>query len=1535
MKKILSLFLALLMILSCVPISASVFAEATEPTSAPIIKISETYGKLGKNVNVGVKVSGNPGIAGAKLTFSFPDELKLVSAANGKLFDDTDFTMPNNFKSPCSFTWERIDGVTAENGTLLTLTFEIPSDAECYDKFNVSATYKKGDFFNELDGEAGNVSFVISNGSVEALDFLPGDVNDDGVVNGKDIRLIRQFNSTGYDVTINERAGDVNDDGVVNGKDVRKIRRYFAGGYDELLYPSHEKCRHDAMTAVAAKAATCTENGNIAYWHCASCDKYFSDADAGTEITLDETVIKANGHTVVIDPAVPADYEHKGLTEGSHCSVCGEVLVPQNEYGPLERDTANITYKIAYKETTTNNGTKTIVADSYIAEQTIENTNPNVYTPGKELKLKELALPGYDFLGWFTSPETGAKRVYNITADDNGDKVLYAVWSEKTFNVTYKLYKTPLENTIDSKYCSFTVSKGLADLPNPTINNYIFLGWYDENKNEVNEIPVGTAHDVVLNAYWTSKRNLAKAKTRLDDPVIVEDNDAGVIYFAYELGTIENIPLSDNIWTIQSVSGLSQQKSETYTTSLSQTKADSIAKTISNSTVDSNTWTLSEGWSDSTSVTKEWASEHGMTVEEANEKCKSVTGTFSTTNSNGGNKATTGTDGTTTVNYNSENKTLGDSAELSVGFNSKFSNSTEISAGMELKGKVPGIGGGSVSAGLKNTSTFEVGSSVEGSYKHQTETNTHTGTDTTNVNTTVTNEGSTWNSSSSASQTNSASQTESVKKAISEIVSEKKGYGSTYAKNGQDSKTQGFSATKSDSLNSSSTFTWATTETKTVTNTYSTDGKSEGCYRLVIAGTAHVFGVVGYDVASRSYFAYTYSIMDDNQYEFLDYSTDLNFSDSENSVIPFEMPYYVHEYVTESTAKTDGLTFRTNTSTKTATVSKYDGSDTDVTVPNYISSGGVAYRVTGIEASAFAGQNVRAVILSKYIKEIPAGAFKDCKQLEQVSGYFDVIGEEAFSGCTAIKSFIVPTAVNEIGEDAFYGVQSVTVCAISQEASLAKAKTLLKNEGIEPIADGVDPESEAAKAYNQKLNDKAAAVTQQYFDSLATIGTDNLTVELSAVHDAPGYSITVPKISEFDLYGNATGNKKVFSDLKIVSDAKKTEINRIAIKDCTRVPLEISSSELVLMATSVESNGFALLLSKQNANVKLILDNVLSSANGKAIVAYAPNISSEVVDGAMGVLDVNGNFYVCGTAKGMENVNVTGGSVISVTKKEFDNLIKGCYTVTFNSNGGSLSDASKTVVYGDCYGVLPVPVRKDCTFLGWYLSDGTRVYEDTVFDESDDVTLRAYWQSGWVAASEAPAGGEIKDTKWTYDLATRISSKNPTAPDGYTSYKNPTWEWGSYGSWSGWTNSAVSGSDSRQVETKRIEATGYTEWNYSQWCQNANGTGKNGPWQGTWGGVWCGNYRERGWSTDRLSVWSTQSSGGTQFSLYGTSTNTWYNENSRWVETSPAYTQYRYRDRSKIYTYYYQKLEAKESATEIGVSDTVSNVQKWVQYVIK
>lgn len=80
---------------------------------------------------------------------------------------------------------------------------------------------------------------------------------------------------------------------------------------------------HEPGRTVVFRHATCTSDGLVDIY-CKHCDEH-----------MDSAVVPATGHTAVIDAAVAPTCTNQGLTQGSHCSSCGIILIGQQTISAL------------------------------------------------------------------------------------------------------------------------------------------------------------------------------------------------------------------------------------------------------------------------------------------------------------------------------------------------------------------------------------------------------------------------------------------------------------------------------------------------------------------------------------------------------------------------------------------------------------------------------------------------------------------------------------------------------------------------------------------------------------------------------------------------------------------------------------------------------------------------------------------------------------------------------------------------------------------------------------------------------------------------------------------------------------------------------------------------------------------------------------------------------------------------------------------------------------------------------------------------
>ena len=100
-----------------------------------------------------------------------------------------------------------------------------------------------------------------------------------------------------------------------------------------------------------------------------------------------------------------------------------------------------------------------------------------------------------------------------------------------------------------------------------------------------------------------------------------------------------------------------------------------------------------------------------------------------------------------------------------------------------------------------------------------------------------------------------------------------------------------------------------------------------------------------------------------------------------------------------------------------------------------------------------------------------------------------------------------------------------------------------------------------------------------------------------------------------------------------------------------------------------------------------------------------------------------------------DNKNAVNGSksTINVTFSQtiYAAWKAGTYTVSFDANGVTCPDSSKSVTYNSAYGTLPIPTRTGYGFDGWFTSaqGGSAVDADTVMSTASNHTLYAHWSA--------------------------------------------------------------------------------------------------------------------------------------------------------------------------------------------------------------
>lgn len=129
---------------------------------------------------------------------------------------------------------------------------------------------------------------------------------------------------------------------------------------------------------------------------------------------------------------------------------------------------------------------------------TNNSNNPTSYTiESNTITLLDPSRFAYTFSGWYRTASF-SNKVTQITKGSYEDLTLYAKWTPVSYSITYNLNGGTNASSNPSTY---TIESAFT-FASPSKTGYTFLGWFDENGNQITNINAGTTGALKLTANW-------------------------------------------------------------------------------------------------------------------------------------------------------------------------------------------------------------------------------------------------------------------------------------------------------------------------------------------------------------------------------------------------------------------------------------------------------------------------------------------------------------------------------------------------------------------------------------------------------------------------------------------------------------------------------------------------------------------------------------------------------------------------------------------------------------------------------------------------------------------------------------------------------------------------------------------------------------------------------------------------------------------------------------------------------------------------
>lgn len=444
------------------------------------------------------------------------------------------------------------------------------------------------------------------------------------------------------------------------------------------------------------------------------------------------------------------------------------------------------------------------------------------------------------------------------------------------------------------------------------------------------------------------------------------------------------------------------------------------------------------------------------------------------------------------------------------------------------------------------------------------------------------------------------------------------------------------------------------------------------------------------------------------------------------------------------------------------------------------------------------------------LQQLGERVFWECSSLKNVTfgKGLKSIGQMAFYGCTSLKQIFLPDGFEALGSidgsklygGVFYGCVSLEQATIGSGVQNIPANTFYGCTNLKRVV----------------MPDTVIEIGGHAFAHCRSLKYINFSIRLEkigagAFNDCENIQKLVFPDSLIEINSNDTEAERTFSgciSLKKVYFGKNLEkLGSYAFADCTELQEVVIPEKIRWLFPGVFENCKSLKAIYCMGNVPEVMTRALANCNRDFKFYYLTGASGgnkvypselyqkqsifytvTLVDRETGnVLDTSlvrkGERMSAPLIPQKEGyvfsswINIETGSIWNFSKDKVNRDLRfgiiwdrKDYLITFDSTEGTLKgDNQKMVTYESKIGVLPVPIRKDYKFMGWYteLNGEGRKYNESSKMPAKDLILYAKWNLN----PEKPKAVKVTGNAFS-PTEIKLLWKKVKNADGYDIYRS-------------------------------------------------------------------------------------------------------------------------------------------------------------------